>query len=112
MTSKLSERPRLGRSRLELEPHLLTLCSSLNRLISSFLLMNTETGGQTGAGAQGTVNQLGKISQMQPVWAARGEGRERDIGSGSSLEHVAATWGIRQVEVELTFRVSQLWAFS
>lgn len=67
--------------------------------------MYTEPGGQTEAGAQGAVNQLGKISQMQPVWAARGEGHERDIGSGSSLEHVAATWGVRQLEGELSSRV-------
>lgn len=68
-------------------PDSLFLSQPLNKL----LLMNTEPGGQTGASAQGIVSQLGKISQMQPVWAARGEGHERDIGSGSSLEHVAAT---------------------
>lgn len=77
MARKLSER--LGQSRIELEPHLLTLF--LSQMLNKSLLMHTELGGQVRDGAQGAINKLRKISQMQPVRAAE----VRAIGGTQAL---------------------------
>lgn len=58
---------RLGQSRLEPEPHLLTLF--LSQMLNKYLLEHPELGGIRGS-AQGAINKLKKINQMQPVRAA------------------------------------------
>lgn len=96
MTSKLSEGASVGRMRLELEPHLLTLCSS--QPLNEHLLMTA--GPQAVDGVHRCNNQLKKISQVQSIGAVDRESHQQDTGSGSSeQEKGSSDRGIRQLEV-------------